>query len=108
VTVHEDRGGRPPVREESVVVHQLVTDQGVIRISPDGILEFFRDLDGRSSNRVLLWGCDAVVDGPDDTGQVTLTITRKRLPVVSVGLPVEERAEAEAVAAVVRARARGT
>ena len=88
-------------------MHQLVTDQGVLRVSPDGTLEFFRDLDGRSTNRILLWGCDAVVDGAGDD-RVTLTITRKRLPVVSLELPADERGDAEAVAAVIRARARGT
>lgn len=86
---------------------ELVTDQGVLRISPDGVLEVFRDLDGRSSNRVLLWGCDAAVDGPDHEGRVTLTVTRKRLPVVNLILPLEDRASAEAAAAAVRARAQG-
>jgi hypothetical protein len=88
-------------------VHQLVTDQGVVRITADGILEFFRDLDGRSGHRVLVWGCEAVVDGPNGKGQVTLRITRKRLPVLALDLPAEDRADAEAVAAAVRSLAGG-
>lgn len=83
-------------------MHQLVTDQGVLRVCPDGTLEFFRDLDGRSNSRVLVWGCDAAVTGPDGDGRVTLTVTRKRLPVVSVDVPAGERDQAEAVAAAVR------
>lgn len=91
-------------------MHQLVTDQGVLRLGPDGVLEIFRDVDGRSASRLLLWGCDAVVHdptdsagptGPDET--VRLLVTRKGLPVVSVTVPGSERAEAEAMAAVVRA-----
>lgn len=107
-------------------MHELVTDQGVLRIGDDGVLELFRDLDGRAVNRVLVWGCEAAVsdsgppvardagdprpDGrgraPGDAREATLTVTRKGLPVVSVRLPRAEREDAEVLAAAIRAHAR--
>jgi hypothetical protein len=82
--------------------HQLLTDEGVLRIDDDGVLELFRDLDGRSSTRILVWGCEAAVEAHDGDGRVTLTVSRKRLPVVSVGVPPEQRVAAEAVAEAIR------
>lgn len=88
-------------------MHELVTDQGVLRVYDDGVLEFFRDLDGRAVTRVLLWGCDTVVDESDGT-QVSLTVTRKRLPVVSVRVPPSERGEVQKLAEIVRRHGGGT
>lgn len=82
-------------------MHELVTDQGVLRVGADGVLEWFRGLDGHSTTRVLLWGCDATVAGTDD-GRVLLTVTRKRLPVVRVELPADEEPAAHAIAAAIR------
>lgn len=82
-------------------MHELVTDQGVVRVYDDGVLEFFRDLDGQAVTRVLLWGCDALVH-ENESAQVTLTVTRKRLPVVSVRVPPSERGEVQKLAEVVR------
>lgn len=99
---------RPVRRAQDRGVHQLVTDDGVLRVGPDGVLEYFRDLDGRSNRRILVWGCEATVEARDGDGRVTLTVSRKRLPVVSVEVPAEERPAAEALAAAVRALAQGT
>jgi hypothetical protein len=82
--------------------HQLLTDEGVLRIDADGVLELFRDLDGRSNSRILVWGCEAAVEGHDGDGRVTLTVSRKRLPVMSVAVPSEQRAAAEVVAEAIR------
>lgn len=82
--------------------HELLTDEGVLRIDADGVLELFRHLDGRSDSRILVWGCEATVEGRDGDGRVTLTVSRKRLPVVSVGVAAEHRAAAEAIAEAVR------
>jgi len=84
------------------VHHQLLTDEGVLRMEAGGVLELFRDLDGRSCSRILVWGCEAAVEGHDGDGRVTLTVSRKRLPVVSVGVRAEHRAAAEAIAETIR------
>jgi hypothetical protein len=83
------------------VHHQLLTDEGVLRIDADGVLELFRDLDGRSNSRILVWGCEAAVEGHAG-GRVTLTVSRKRLPVISVAVPDEHREAAEALAEAIR------
>jgi hypothetical protein len=89
------------------VQHQVVTDEGVLRVGPDGVLEFFRDLDGRSNSRILVWGCEAAVEGHDGDRRVTLTVTRKRLPVVRVRVPADQRTAAEAVVEQIRGLSAG-
>ena len=48
------------------------------------------------------WRWESAVEGHDGDGRVTLTVSRKRLPVVSVGVSAEHRAAAEAVAEAIR------